>query len=72
MRSFYLQIWCIQLKNGLFSGTYPLIYNLLYANSLYSSIFLESLSLAYNEVLLYMNVFVKKESYIHYAMRMLC
>jgi len=44
-------------KNGLFSGTYPLIYSewlvFLYSNSLCASIFLESISLAYNEVHLY-------------------
>jgi len=49
-------------KNWLFSGTYPLIYgdlrSFLYANSLYASLFLESLSLVYNEVHLYKCVLI--------------
>jgi len=47
----------MQSRNGLFSGTYPLIYSnpviFLHVNLLYACLFLESLSLAYNEVYLY-------------------
>jgi len=57
MRSFYLQFRVYAIRK------WPFFWNLtsnlqsslvfLYANSLYASLFLESLSLAYNEVHLY-------------------
>jgi len=50
----------MRMKNGLFfwnlSSNLQWLLVFLYANSLHASIFLESLSLAYNEVYLYMNI----------------
>jgi len=59
MRSFIFDFAYLRMKNWIFSGTYPLIYyyprSFFNSNSLYASLFLESLSLAYNEVHLYVS-----------------
>jgi len=57
MRSFYLRFRVYAIQKWPFfwnlSSNYQSALVFLYANSLYASLFLESLSLAYNEVQLY-------------------
>ncbi len=64
MRSFYLRF--MQLKNSLFfwnlSSNLQRLFVFLYANSLYASIFLESQSLEYNEVHLYIDFLMSIDS----------
>ncbi len=67
---FYLRIQVYAIEKWPFSGTYPLISSdrwSLYANSLYASKFLESPSLAYNKVHLYLSCQKNKGGAYHFS-----